>query len=626
MAFELLLPRGVTRWSWGWYQNMFEDSTGEWWMSTFQGLVRYPKLTSLERLTNAQPKGVYTTRDGLSGNSLFRIFEDSHGDIWSGTVDIARSSLSRWQRSTDTFYRYTKDDGVPAASPTAFCEDASGSLWIGFYNGGVARYRDGRFNFFSTAEGVPGGFVRALYLDHSGRLWIATGEGGVARVDDPRADPPRFTTYTTADGLSSNHTTCVTEDSSGRIYIGTSLGVERLDPVTGHIKHYTTADGLAKNAVNVSFRDRTGALWFGTLDGLSRFIPEPDRPELPPAILIGGLLVAGAQQAISELGETSVSVPELEATQNQLQINFFGLCFGPGETPRYQYKLEGPGVDWSPLTDQRDVNYANLSPGHYRFLVRAVSTAGLASPAPAIVTFTILSPVWQRWWFIAAATALIGLITYSLYRYRVARLLELERVRTRIATDLHDDIGSSLSQIAILSEVARKHLSDAGVPVVTPLARIAHLSRESVDSMSDIVWAINPHKDRLSDLTHRMRHLANEVLLARDIEVRFRASADQDKRIDAHTRRQVFLVFKEGINNIVRHSGCTEADIEFRNERAWLVLTLRDNGRGFDPEFPQEGHGLASLRRRAETLGGELDVLSASGRGTTLTLRIPQSK
>jgi len=623
-AVEIALPRGITQGSWGWYQNMFEDITGEWWLSTFQGLVRYPRLARLSQLTHARPKAVYTTRDGLGGNNLFRIFEDSHGDVWAGTLDTPPAyPLSRWERSTGTFFRYSKEDGGRLDWPTAFCEDKSGNLWIGFYHGGVARYRDGHFAFFSKGDGLPEGFIRALYLDHAGRLWIATSEGGVSRVDDPQADRPQFTAYTTADGLSSNHATCLTEDEWGRVYIGTGRGLDQLDPATGHIKHYTTADGLANNNLNVSFRDSSGALWFGTLDGLSRLIPEPRRTELPPSILVGGLSVAGIEQAISELGETDVSGLTLEANQNHLQIDFFGLGFGPGEALRYQYKLEGPDVDWSPLTDQRSVNFPNLSPGAYRFLVRAVSTEGLASQSPAIVAFTILRPIWQRWWFIAMAATLIGLMVYSLFRYRVARLIELERVRTRIATDLHDDIGSSLSQVSVLSEVVRRRVGSEP-SVSEPLSMIADLSRDLVDSMNDIVWAINPRRDHLSDLTHRIRRFASDVFTARDIEFNFSApEAQHDIRLGADMRREVFLIFKESVNNMVRHSGCTEANIEFLIQSGWLELKIRDNGKGFEPDREGDGDGLVSMRQRTARIGGTLDISSNNGTGTVVRLRAP---
>ncbi len=195
--------------------------------------------------------------------------------------------------------------------------------------------------------------------------------------------------------------------------------------------------------------------------------------------------------------------------------------------------------------------------GSYRFLVRAVNSVGVLSPYPASVSFKILSPIWQRWWFIAMAVALAGAVAYSVYRYRVAQLVALERVRTRIAADLHDDIGSSLSQISVLSEVLRNQLGEQEARVSKNLSLINRVSQEALDSMSDIVWAINPQQDQLSDLVRRMRRVASEALPARDIEFTFNAPATElDLKLGADIRRQVFLMFKETINNLVRHSKC----------------------------------------------------------------------
>src|SRR5262249_49821334 len=154
-------------------------------------------------------------------------------------------------------------------------------------------------------------------------------------------------------------------------------------------------------------------------------------------ILISELRVAGVEQRVSQLGETEVPRLDLGSSQNQIQINFLGISFGLGEVLRYQYKLEGADRDWGALSDHRSVNYANLSPGRYRFAVRAVSADGLISPKPATIAFTILPPIWQRWWFMALTGLMLGLIVYVLFRYRLGQLLELERVRTRIAADLH---------------------------------------------------------------------------------------------------------------------------------------------------------------------------------------------
>jgi len=409
------------------------------------------------------------------------------------------------------------------------------------------------------------------------------------------------------------------------MYFGTTRSLDRFDLETKRIRHYTKADGLASNAVRVALRDRDGALWFGALQGISRLIPGPDPPQEQPPILISGLRIAGNSQPISALGETEVSGLVLNPTQNQVSIDFVGLGFAAGENLRYQYRLTGADPDWSAPTDQRTINYASLSPGGYRFMVRAVTADGIISPTPATISFTILPPIWQRWWFVTLALILTGLIATAIIRNRVGRLIELERVRTRIAADLHDDIGSGLSRIAILSEVARHQVS-AEVPVGEPLAVIAGASRDLVDSMSDIVWAINPNKDQLSDLVQRMRRFASDLFTARRIEFRFQAPGEeQARKIGAELRRQVFLIFKEAVNNIARHSACTEAQIEMRVENRWLMMRVVDNGPGFDPAQISDGQGLTSMRARAESLGGELQIISNEGKGTEVLVKVPLS-
>ena len=596
-------------------------------MPTIQGLYRFPRTSGVEQLGQIRPKAIYTTRDGLSSDHIFRLYEDSRADIWITVNDPNRDSLIRWERATGRFQHYGEAYGLPPGSgATIFREDRIGNLWVGFYTGGLARYRDGGFRILSAKDGLPEGMIRDLHIDQSGQLWIATNRGGVARLDDPAAEHPRFLTYTTAQGLASNQATCITEDEQGRIYIGTPQGVDRLDPAHGHIKHYTVADGLANNFVNVAYRDRAGALWFGTLQGLSRLVPEPDFISRAPAILISALRIAGEDYAVSPLGQAEIIGPQLSANQNQLQIDFSSISVGAAASLRYQYKLEGADRDWSPPTSQRSITYARLSSGTYRFLVRAVTANGTSSLQPAFVSFTILRPIWQRWWFLSLSGLLVVGVAYAVHRFRVNRLLELERVRTRIATDLHDDIGSSLSQIAILSEVVRQNVVQDAAAVNEPLSQITTSSSELMSTMSDIVWAIDPHKDRLTDLIQRMRRFASDVLTARNIDFEFEAPDGQrNLNLGADVRRQVFLVFKESINNIVRHSASSHVHIEFRVDRDRLVLVIRDDGRGFHPEQDSDGHGLMSMARRAKEMGGAIEINSQPGAGACVALEMPIS-
>jgi ligand-binding sensor domain-containing protein/two-component sensor histidine kinase len=621
-------PKQITNFGWGYNQVTFQDHTGEWWVPTGQGLCRFPAITRVEQLARTPPKAVYTTRDGLPFNDVFRLYEDLRGDIWISTISGLAQTLSRWERATQTLHTFSEADGFATlrmGPADAFGEDGTGNLWIGHWGGGLTRYAAGRFASFTEADGLPAGAIRALYQDHMHRLWIASSLGGLARLDDPAAVHPRFTVYTTTEGLSSNDVWCITEDQSGHIYIGTGRGLDRLDPQTGHFKHYTAADGLLVGKVTSAFRDSHGILWFASnVHGLSRLVPGSDAPQTPPPILISGLRIAGEAYSLSQLGETELPRLDLGPNQNQLNIDFVGLDFGPGEVLRYQYKLEGADKDWSVLSDHRSVNYANLAPGRYRFLVRAVNAEGVTSAKPATVAFTILPPVWRRWWFLTLGAIFVGFSIYAVHRQRVGRLVELERVRTRIATDLHDDIGANLSLIAMLSEVARGFLKNDDRRMKDWFSTIATTSRDTVDAMSDIVWAVNPKRDQLSDLTQRMRRFAEDILGARDIALNFRApELERDLKVGADLRREVFLIFKETINNTVRHSQCTASEVELKVARGWLVLQMSDNGRGFDLKGTSEGNGLASMRQRAQKLGGTLDVSSPNGQGTSVTLRAP---
>jgi signal transduction histidine kinase len=341
-------------------------------------------------------------------------------------------------------------------------------------------------------------------------------------------------------------------------------------------------------------------------------------------VFVSGVVVAGRQLPVAELGATAVGRFELAPDERQIQIDFSGLSFGVGDPIRFQYRLVGADRNWSAPAETRSVSYAQLTRGEYRFEVRAVGASGVVSAAPAVVSFRVLAPVWARWWFIAAAVGAIAVGAHLAYRMRTARLVEVERIRTRIAADLHDDIGANLSRIAMMSDVAQTQLASPGAGTGQLLASVASISRESVDAMSDIVWAVDPSRDRFKDLAQRMRRVASDVLSARDITVTFRsAGPDGDWPLGADVRREVLLIFKEAVNNLARHSAAREATIDLAVGRGLLILTVADNGRGFDGGVPSDGNGLVSMRRRAERLGGQLTVTSTSGRGTVLELRTP---
>ena len=623
-----IVPRAFQPQSFGSYHQQvpIQDHLGEWWWPTMEGLFRYGKANSVEEIISARPVAHYTTKDGLPTDKLGATYEDSRGDIWVATFVGTKKRLARWERATERFHVYSPADGLtdePIAT-TSFCEDKAGNLWVAFFRGGIARYGGGRFTVFGAADGVPGGEIRQLSRDTQGRIWMASSNGGLGKIEDPASARPKITAYTTADGLASDSILCVAEDRPNQFYVATNRGLNHIDFNTGGVKRFTANDGLANNQVDVIFRDSRGAFWFGTVTGVSRLLPDGAHPEGAPPIFINSLKIAGQKRRISEVGEIDLRGLKLAPGENQIEITFGSISFGAGDTIRYRYKLEGADADWQPLSDQRTINYANLAAGDYRFLVEAVSAEGVKSLAPASVEFTVLAPAWRRWWFLTLAAGVILLAGYMVYRYRVGRLLEVERIRTRIAADLHDDIGSNLTKIGILSEVANQQMNGAEQRVAEPISTIARISRESVTSMSDIVWAINPRMDSLRDLVSHMREFAGEMFASRDIEFDFRAPpSDVYLRLGADVRRTVYLIFKEAVNNIVRHAECSRADIELQVEGAHLVLTVADDGLGFDRAEEGAGNGLLSIERRAVQACGRVEIVSSRSAGTKITLRLP---
>ena len=605
---------------------------GQWWIATEMvaggGLFRFRESTLQlkrgERLLSA---------DEVGRHWFSVIYEDPEGTIWVAAgsdlyrFDPARRAPPFFERLAPEFPLAERVQPEPTPSRhgvRSLIGDGSGSLWIGdMYM--LAKYGNGKLTMLEPTDGLPETDPRTFFMDHRGWLWIGLRFKGVSVTTDPADEHPRFVNYSTENGLVSDTVWSITEDDAGRLYFGTERGLDRLDLATGRIRHFTKADGLAGDHVNFCMKDSHGYVWVATTTGISRLDPRAERTNSQaPPVYLSHVQIAGEDVPMAETGASSMAQSELQASRNNLLIQYTGIDFHDAHQLRYQYELEGVDSDWSAPTEQMAVNYARLAPGAYRFLVRAVNEDGMTSLQPAVLQFRILPPFWQRGWFILIAMAATCLLTYALYRYRVARLIELERVRTRIASDLHDDIGANLSLLAGVSEMLNQQARVREPQMSDWLSMMASVSRRSVDAMSDIVWAVNPNKDHLRDLVQRMRRFANDAFAAHNMEYRFETpSMAQDVKLGAEMRREIFLIFKEAVNNTARHSGCTYAEAALTVERGWLMLEVRDDGCGFDPAQVDSGEGLASMGQRAKKLGGTLTVTSHLGGGASIRLKAP---
>jgi signal transduction histidine kinase len=452
----------------------------------------------------------------------------------------------------------------------------------------------------------------ALLFDSGGRLWLANRQG-LFRSDDPLSAAPHFQRFLT------QAANCVAEDRQGRIYACTGQGVACINPAKGRIRQYTAADGLGPGMLQCAYRDRRGDIWFCLTLGASRFTPQPETPHPAAPVYITSLRASGRDMPLTEWGQAAVGRIALKPYENSVDVGFVGIELGTGLSLEYEYRVEGAQRDWQKLGSERSVHLASLAPGTYRLLVRAVNQEGAVTDPPASVDLFVATPIWRRWWSLALMAAAVAAGLYLAHRWRMRYVLELERVRTRIATDLHDDVGASLSQVAIMSEVVSRRAASER----EALEEIAGASRELLQSMSEIVWAVDPTHDRLSDLTQRMRWFAGETLSACGVGLHFSVDpAERELRLGADTRRQVFLIFKECINNIARHAQARHVYVSLKVAQDHLVLEAEDDGRGFDPGAGA-GHGLRNMTQRARALRGEFELRSRPGGGTHAVLRVP---
>ncbi len=625
---------------WGWQQVLLQSKSGEWWIATDRGLLRFKPMTAAGFGAATQP--ILYPLDGA-----YRIFEDSAGEIWASANAKTGSQLIRWNPASGVL-SWFRADGTATPEPcdfgelvSAMAEDSNRGIWMGLWKGGVLRYADRRITRLGEAAGLPSGMIRSLVTDHRGRLWIAA-SSGVGMLAEPTAPRPHVHVYDKSRGLSSNNVTCMVEDDLGTLYLGTPRGVDRLDPETGHVRHLSPLDGVSYGGFSSAICDRSGAIWLSSYRGVSRLIPEPSRAIRMSEVLITGLQAGGEDYPISQLGERSIGGLRLGPSRNRMQVEFVTPGGEGGGDLRYIFKLAPADTSWSEPRAQHAVDYENLASGSYRFSVKAVDPEGHEGPNTAEVVFTVLPPIWQRWWFLLSLLCAATAAIYGLHAYRMEHVLAMERMRTAIATDLHDDIGASLAQIAVLSEVAQigsagnESLTDAhnrphGDPYKNgqPMARIGNLARELTDSMNDIVWSIRSGDESLESLTRRMRELLADFLDPAGIDFSWHATPPQPRlRLRLNSRRQIFLIYKECIHNILKHSACCNAFVTFEISDKEAVLTVADDGKGLDacPTAARPGNGLLNMQSRAKSLGGSVEFGCRSGGGAQITLRLPVHK
>jgi signal transduction histidine kinase len=504
----------------------------------------------------------------------------------------------------------------------AVFEDAQGTVWIGTLGAGLVRFRDGQFSALTTQNGLPTDNITQVLEDGRERLWLGS-PAGIMSVQKSRVEAR----------LAGS-----TEDLMCHAY--------------GRDDGLPTA-GCAIASQPAAWRGADGRLWFATSKGLADVQPtDVDVARQPPGVVLEQIRVDGQPNAFAPAAtpasapyflsseQTETTPIQLGPGRHQVEFRFTGLDFDDPERIRFKYILKGLENTWTE-SGGRVVSYDDLPPGKYEFCVAAENSEGVWSAGQASLTLVIPPHLWETRSFRVASVASILILvagsvfwTLQLRHNRQLRALEhrhaLERERVRIAQDIHDDLGASLTRITMLSQSALNKLEPVKAPSAE-LSRIYHTARSMTTAMDEIVWAINPSNDTLENLTVYFAEFVQDFLTPLGLKFNLDMPLSlPDWNIPSEIRHNLFLAFKEALNNAVKHSGATELNIVLKIHQHGFKLIVQDNGRGFELAAAAGagngrnggGYGLANMRSRLEELGGSCLVDSRPGSGTQVTLGV----
>lgn len=617
------------------------DANGAVWIGTVEsGLLRFQN----GQFTN------WPTRTG----PIHGLLVSSNGDLW-----IAYSSRVQRMRGNTL-----KNISLPTAAHyvRAMAEDISGNIWVGTSDGQLFRIRD--TNAVDWTARMRGGAtsIRCLYCTPDGALWIGYAGSGLGRFKEDE-----YCRLTTRQGLHNDYISQIVADNAGRLWLAGNGGIfqvsldELSDFADGTIDRvrsvvYGRAEGLPSlqatyDMVPGATRGRDGRIWMSMQTGLAVVHPEGIRgnPE-PPPVLITKVTVDDQPVAeydsrsplrepetrgLADLREHSPSL-ELGAHYRKLKIDFTALSFIAPENVNFRYRVEPFEDTWNEGGVERSSSpYAHLNPGNYRFHVIACNNSGVWNEKGAMIAFTVAPFFWQRWWFRLAMLGTFTLCIVAIVRYvsfrRLRRHVEqlerqtmLHKERARIAKDIHDDLGANLTQITLLSELARQDMTTpekAGGHV----DKISSTARQVMKSLDEIVWAVNPRNDTLPHLVDYLGQFTLDFLRAPGIRCRLDLPEHPPAlNVSADIRHNLFLAVKEALNNIVKHAGAKEVRLGVDVSNGKLRVVVRDDGHGFE-QSPDNAwaDGLRNMQQRMGEIGGACAIESHAGQGTTIIFDVP---
>jgi len=595
---------------------LFCDREGVIWIGTNRGLFRHPPNT--------------LQFDALPfRNRILAMAEDHEGTIWVGTSPLGLCGINK--QTGQISYRIAqakeKSSELQTANVTRVFVDRDDVVWVGTEGNGLQRLNrdNGTLKKYThdplIHTSISNNRVYDIYEDDLRTLWITTGSG----LDEFDQATETFAHFSNTDGFPSSQLLNLQEDSRGNLWItADGQSISKFNRVSKRITNFFSEDGFHNTSVMGAFaKISTGEFFIGGTEGFTRFHPDSILDNtIPPPIQITELTVAGKSIAFDrEKMNLGMAFPYNE---NFLGFSYAVLDYVNPERNRHAYRLEGVDPIWIYAEGSHRINYSNLSSGSYALRIKGANSDGYWNEDGITLPITINPPWWETWWFRALGAGTLLALIAVVYNIRVRHLLALERLRLRVASDLHDDLGSVLSSLALSSDVVRRTLPDEHDASKKRLLEMGNVARTAADALRSIVWVIKPGSETMDEMMMTLRTTASRLL--RDKELSFSVEGALLRRnLDMEFRRNVALSFNEILNNIMKHAHAHSVDVQVRTEGDKLILLVHDDGKGFDPAASPQGNGLGNLRRRAAAIGGECLLTTAPGKGTTvlITARIP---
>jgi ligand-binding sensor domain-containing protein/two-component sensor histidine kinase len=506
--------------------------------------------------------------------------------------------------------------------------DKKGDLLAGTWNDGLFRIHytntNNRIEIFvkTFSDLIPDKNIRCLFEDSKGNIWVGTRHLGIVQLINNNSEQYIVQRFDLRQGLMSNWTRVIAEDAKGCIWIGSNLGIDKLIPVgnTFRVFNFSRVNNYFDN-INEIIPGNDNSLWLATNNGLVNIID--GEMEKTPAGTIYITSVKLSDTSFNYNKHQPGTKVELKYYQNQAEFEFSAPSFINEKQIIYSYRLLGAAdTAWSKPANLQNVSYASLQPGNYRFEVRTTGWNGVWGVS-ANFSFIIHKPYWRTWWFYLLVGFVMVSLFYALYLYRIRQLLKLQKVRNRIAIDLHDDIGATLTNINMLTEISRKNLEHPKVAEKF-LQRISEEVTSTSQALNDIIWSVNSRNDSMEETLTRMRRYAAELFDNSNTACHLNLDeAAADKKLNMEQRRDLYLIYKESMNNILKHAeaGNVWLDVQWRNGK--LHLKIKDDGKGFDTSSNTSGNGLKNIRSRTEKWKGNTSIQTAPGSGTLIEIIIP---